>query len=60
MLAAITLIAYSMNLYTYSRIIHEQNVAEIVFAQIDPQYYTATLTYEDNNQGKQYTLRGDE
>jgi hypothetical protein len=49
-----------MNLYTYSRIIHEQDVAEIVFIQNDPQNYTATLTSGDDNRSKQYTLNGDE
>lgn len=59
-LTAIALIACSLNLYTYSRIIHEQDVAEIVFAQIDPRNYTATLTSGENSRSKQYNLKGDE
>ncbi|MFT5426859.1 MAG: hypothetical protein ACI9ZT_001806 [Gammaproteobacteria bacterium] len=59
-LTAIALIACSLNLYTYSRIIHEQKVAQIVFTQLNPQNYTATLTYADNNRSEEYNLKGDE
>ena len=57
---AIVLIACSMNLYTYSRIIYEQEVAEIVFAEISPQYYTATLYSENEHRSENYIIKGDE
>ena len=57
---AIVLIACSMNLYTYSRIIHEQDVAEIVFAEISPQYYSATLYSGNERRSAKYIIKGDE
>ncbi|MCK5669652.1 MAG: cation/multidrug efflux pump [Gammaproteobacteria bacterium] len=49
-----------MNLYTYSRIIHEQDVAEIVFAEISPQYYSATLYSGNERRSAKYIIKGDE
>ncbi len=57
---AIILIALSMNLHTYQRINHEQDVAEIVFKQSGPQHYSATIYYEDEGQSTEYIIRGDE
>lgn len=57
---AITLIACSMNFYTYNRLIHEQNVAEIAFSQIAPRNYAATLTTDNGHQSKKYIIKGDE
>ncbi len=57
---AIVLIACSMNLYTYSRIIHEQDVAEIIFAEISPQYYSATLYSGNERRNAKYIIKGDE
>jgi hypothetical protein len=57
---AVALIALSVNLYTYQRISHEQDVAEIVFEQLGPQHYSATIYSGDENQNEEYLLRGDE
>jgi len=59
-LMAIVLIACSMNLYTYKRFSHEQDVAEIIFKQISPKYYSATLYSDNNRQNKEYIIAGDE
>lgn len=57
---AIVLIALSMNLHTYRRLSHEQDVAEIVFRQIAPRQYSATIYFEDDNQIAEYILMGEE
>ncbi|RKZ71184.1 MAG: cation/multidrug efflux pump [Gammaproteobacteria bacterium] len=57
---AVALIALSMNLYTYNRISHEQDVAEIVFKQLGPQYYSATISLADEHQNTEYMIKGDE
>jgi len=57
---AIVLIACSVNLYTYSRIIYEQDVAEIVFAEISPQNYSATLYSGNEHRSTKYIIKGDE
>jgi len=57
---AIVMIALSMNLYTYQRINHEQDVAEILFKQSGPQHYSATIYFEDEGQSKEYIIKGDE
>ena len=60
MVMAIILIALTMNLYTYQRINHEQDVAEILFKQSGPQHYSATIYYGDESQNAEYIIRGDE
>ncbi len=60
MLIAIILIACTLNLYTYHRISHEQDVAEIVFNEISPRYYSATITIAGDEQKAEYLLQGDE
>jgi len=60
MVMAIILIALTMNLYTYQRINHEQDVAEILFKQSGPQHYSATIYYGDESQNTEYIIRGDE
>lgn len=60
LLLAFVLIACGMNLYTYQRISHEQDVAEIIFKQISPRYYSATIYFEDDAQPAEYLLQGDE
>ncbi|MCH8845179.1 MAG: cation/multidrug efflux pump [Proteobacteria bacterium] len=57
---AIALIALSMNLHTYRRLSHEQDIAEIVFHQIAPRQYSATIYFEDDNQVAEYILMGEE
>jgi hypothetical protein len=57
---AVALIALSVNLYTYQRISHEQDVAEIVFTQLGPQHYSATVSLADEHQNTEYIIRGDE
>jgi len=60
LMIAIALIALSMNLYTYHRLSHEQDIAEIVFHQIAPRQYSATIYFEDDNQAAEYILMGEE
>jgi len=57
---AAALIALSMNLYTYHRINQEQDIAEIVFKQLGPQHYSATVYSGDEHQNTKYTIKGDE
>ena len=57
---AVALIALSMNLYTYHRISHEQDVAEIVFKQLRSQHYMATVYSGDGYQKAEYIIKGDE
>ena len=57
---AIAIIFLSMNLYTYQRISHEQDVAEIKFKQSGPQLYSVIIYYEGETQSKVYIIRGDE
>jgi len=57
---AVALIALSMNLYTYHRISHEQDVAEIIFKRLGSQYYSATVYIEDDHQNTEYIIKGDE
>jgi hypothetical protein len=60
LIIAIALIALSINLYTYHRLSHEQDIAEIVFHQIGPRQYSATIYFEDDNQIAEYILMGEE
>ena len=60
LMLAIILITLSMNLYTYQRISHEQDVAEIIFKQSGPQLYSATIHYENEGQSIEHIIRGDE
>ena len=60
LILAVVLIALSMNLYTYHRISHEQDVAEIIFKQIGPQHYSATIYLKDEHQNNEYIIMGDE
>ncbi len=60
LMLAVALIALSMNLYTYHRISHEQDVAEIVFEQLRPQYYLATVYSGEEQQKAEYIIKGDE
>jgi len=57
---AIALIALATNLYTYHRISHEQDVAEIIFRQLGPQHYSATVYLKDKHQNAEYIINGDE
>jgi len=57
---AIVLISLSTNLYTYHRISHEQDVAEIIFKQIGPQHYSATVYSIDKHENTNYIIKGDE
>jgi len=57
---SVALIALSINLYTYNRISHEQDVAEIVFKQLGPQHYSATVSLADEHQNTEYMIKGDE
>jgi len=57
---AVALIALSMNLYSYHRISHKQDVAEIVFEQLRPQHYLATIYSGDQQQKAEYIIKGDE
>jgi hypothetical protein len=57
---AVALIALSMNLYSYHRISHEQDVAEIEFRQLRPQHYSATVYSGDEQQSVEYIIQGDE
>ncbi|MCH7774156.1 MAG: cation/multidrug efflux pump [Bacteroidetes bacterium] len=57
---AVALIALSMNLYTYHRISHEQDVAEIVFKQLRSQHYLAIVYSGDGYQKAEYIIKGDE
>jgi len=57
---SVALIALSINLYTYHRISHEQDVAEIVFKQLGPQHYSATVYSGDEHQYEEYIIKGDE
>jgi len=56
----VALIAFSMNLYTYHRINHEQDVAEIIFKKLGSQNYSATVYIEDEHQNSEYIIKGDE
>ncbi len=60
LMLAVALIALSMNLYTYHRISHEQDVAEIVFEQLRPQHYLATVYSGEEQQKAEYIIKGDE
>jgi len=57
---SVALIALSMNLYSYHRISQEQDVAEIVFRQLQPQHYSATIYSGDEYQKAEYIIQGDE
>jgi len=57
---AVALIALSMNLYTYHRISHEQDIAEIVFKKLGSQYYSATIYIEGEYRNAEYIIKGDE
>ena len=57
---AVALIALSMNLYSYQRISHEQDVAEIEFRQLRPQHYSATVYSGDGHENVEYIIKGDE
>lgn len=60
LLIAIVLIALSINLHTYHRLSHEQDVAEIIFNQIGSRQYSATIYFKDDNQIAKYILMGEE
>lgn len=58
-LAAVMFVV-SLNLQTYSRLTHEQPVAEIVFEKRAEQRYRATLTQIPSGEMQMFVLAGDE
>jgi hypothetical protein len=57
--AALTMVV-AINLHTYSRLTHEQPVAQIVFESQGPQQYRATLTRVPSGEMQMLVLAGDE
>lgn len=45
LLAAGLLVLFASNLYTYHRLTHEQEVAEIQFTHVNPQFYRVAVSY---------------
>ena len=48
------------NLYTYSRLTYEQEVADISFRQIAPMHYAATLDLLETERERNFEIRGSE
>lgn len=57
--ASAVIAAVGVNLRTWERLAHEQNVAEIAFERLGPQAFTATVRRPDGTETS-YDLRGDE
>lgn len=57
--AALLLGGLALNLHTYRRLTAEQEVAELYFQGLGPQYYRAQLRYP-TGQSQTFELRGDE
>ena len=52
--------AVLMNVASYSRLTHEQAVAEISFKQLSSQHFTATMTFIEDSLTRDFLLKGDE
>lgn len=52
--------AFSLNLYTYSRLTHERPVAELEFVELAPERYRATLRVLEKGPSRDFELRGNE
>jgi len=57
---AALLFIVSLNLHTYSRLTHEEPVAEIVFEKREPQRFRATLSQARSGEMQTFVLAGDE
>ena len=54
------ILGVAANLYTYSRLTYEQEVADISFRQIAPMHYAAQLTLLDTKRERSFEIRGGE
>jgi hypothetical protein len=57
---AAALFVVSLNMHTYSRLTHEEPIAEIVFEARGPQRYRATLAQVASGELQTFVLAGDE
>lgn len=58
--AAGLILGVAANLYTYSRLTYEQEVADISFRRIAPLHYAAQLTLLETERERSFEIRGNE
>ena len=56
----ILLIAISLNIHTYQRLTHEQEIAHLTFRKISPQNYNVTIDFIHRGLQQDYNIKGDE
>ncbi len=52
--------AVALNLHTYQRLTHEQDVATLAFRERGPEHFQVTVEYADKRPTQRYALHGDE
>ncbi len=58
--AAAVLGGLALNLHTYARLTHEQDLAELAFRELAPQRFEVTINYAGGDRRDRYELYGDE
>lgn len=59
-LAGLLSLSIAVNLYSYDRLTYEQNIAQLIFTQIDKQQFRAKISYANQNKVDEFLIRGDE
>ncbi len=60
LVSALVLTGLAANLHTYSRLTHEQDVAEIAFRSVSPARFVAVLERLDKDGSRSFEIQGDE
>ena len=60
LLACLLLLSITINLYSYERLIYEQDIAELSFTQLNKQQFQLSITYFDNDVSDSFLIDGDE
>ena len=59
-LAGLLSLSIAVNLYSYDRLTYEQNIAQLIFTQLDKQQFRAKIIYTNQNKVDEFLIRGDE
>lgn len=59
-MTGILIIAIIINVVSYTRLTHEQPVAELQFTQISPQKFMALVTFSEEQRQQEFEINGDE
>ena len=59
-LAGLLFLSIATNLYSYDRLTYEQDIAKLIFTQLDRQQFLAEIIYTNQNKVDEFLIRGDE